>query len=212
MLSKSFSERSPRHIFHCQKWLTRYFSRLVQNYDVRMMQSRYSFRLAQEAMPLILRSVAAVPNHFQSDQSVQTDMPRFENLTHRPVPEGLDQLILAESFASRIFQRMVQPNSTAKSSRRFRQEITRQTFVLPSAPMLWLHQSHAFQTVQANPIAPVDSERSAALRASRSHVPHSTKLTALANDDLDTRSCIESLAVLFSRFAKKAFLATSLVT
>jgi hypothetical protein len=48
--------------------------------------------------------------------------------------------------------------------------------------------------MRANPILSAGAERSTALRASRSHELHSTKLTALANNDLDSDSCIESSA------------------
>src|SRR5215469_7721434 len=43
----------------------------------------------------------------------------------------------------------------------------------------------------------------AALRASRNHELHSTKLTALDNDDWDSRTCIESSVGKFFRFRKK---------
>src|SRR5262249_24006729 len=145
---ESFGESSPGHIFHCQERLIRHFTRFVQNYDVRMLQSRYGFSLAQKTMPLILRSVTAVPNYFLRHQSVQPNMPGFKDLTHRAVPEGLDQLILTELFDYRTFQCMERPDAPAKLSRRLRQEIIRQTFVFPPAPVLRLLQSHALQTIR----------------------------------------------------------------
>jgi hypothetical protein len=65
ILSEGLRESSAGHIFHCQEWLTRYFTRLVQNYDVRMVQSRYRFSLTQETMALILSRMTASANHFQ---------------------------------------------------------------------------------------------------------------------------------------------------
>src|SRR5262249_7614701 len=91
IFSKGFCECSAGHVFHGQKWLTSNFTSLVQNYDVWMMQSRHSLNLAQKTMPFIIRSVPT--DHFERHPPIQPDVPSFEDLTHRAVPQRLEQLI-----------------------------------------------------------------------------------------------------------------------
>jgi hypothetical protein len=89
-------------------------------------------------------------------------MPGFKNLTHRTVPEGLNQLILTESITSGIRQDMERASTAAKSPRRLRQEVIRQA-LLRSGPMLRLKQSHPFQTFGTNAVSSLGCEHSTAL-------------------------------------------------